>query len=219
MKRKSPLERRIEIVKLLQGTELRTGDLANHFGVAEERTIRADLEALRNGLDVFGTIIQIESKHYDGNPRQYYKSTVHPIMLALNLSELFALLKLLENSEDYLCSDIYRHIFDCVYSQMTPYAEVHIAGKLKRRYKKADVIRNMPEEEAFRKNRDYQLIYWQKSGRSIEITYLKDGKPVTANARLKDLQGKKIEAMFDDGTSLWLDYGDVLIDWSRVEYK
>ena len=102
---------------------MRAGEIAEHFGV-DERTIRTDIEQLREGLDVFGVKIKIESKHYDGNPKQYYKSTVHPVMLALNASELFALLKLLENTfTEKTEGEVYRHIFDMVYSQITDYAE------------------------------------------------------------------------------------------------
>lgn len=96
MKILEPFERRVEILKLLQGKEMRTSEIAENFGV-DERTIRTDMQALRDGIDILGIKIKIESKH-PGKQKHYYKSTVHPILLALNLSELFALLKLLENA-------------------------------------------------------------------------------------------------------------------------
>jgi predicted DNA-binding transcriptional regulator YafY len=95
MEKSEPFERRIEIIKLLHGRKMRTGELAEHF--VDDRTIRADIDSLRMGMDVLGVKIKIESKH-EGSQKHYYISTVHPIMLALNLSELLALLKLLENS-------------------------------------------------------------------------------------------------------------------------
>jgi len=42
MKALEPFERRIEILKLLQGREMRTSEIAEYFGV-EERTIRSDI--------------------------------------------------------------------------------------------------------------------------------------------------------------------------------
>ena len=132
------LERRLEILKLLQDKELRTSEIATHFNV-DERTIRKDISALREGMNVFGVKIKIESKHYDGNPKHYYKSTVHPIMMALNLSELFALLKLLEDARKQCTGEVYTHIFNIVYNQITDYAEKMIADKLKDKYEKSDV--------------------------------------------------------------------------------
>ena len=95
MEKSEPFERRIEIIKLLHGRKMRTGELAEHF--VDDRTIRADIDSLRMGMDVLGVKIKIESKH-EGSQKHCYISAVHPIMLALNLSELLALLKLLENS-------------------------------------------------------------------------------------------------------------------------
>ncbi|NLO90346.1 MAG: HTH domain-containing protein [Clostridia bacterium] len=112
MKDLEPFERRIEILKLLQGREMRTGEIAEYFDV-DERTIRSDIKALRDGMDILG--IKIESKH-QGSQKHYYKSTVHPILLALNLSELYALLKLLENAMLKRKGEIYKHIFQQVYS-------------------------------------------------------------------------------------------------------
>ena len=157
-------ERRIEILKLLQGKEMRISEIAAYFEV-DERTIRSDINALRDGLDIFGVKIRIESRHYyEGNPRHRYKSTVHPIMLALNSSELFALLKLLENAKMQITGEVYGHIFDMVYSQITDYAEKLFADKLANKHSKSEVISRL-EEQAFDASEDYKLVYWQKSGR------------------------------------------------------
>jgi predicted DNA-binding transcriptional regulator YafY len=156
MKKLEPIERRIEILKLLQGREMRTGEIAEYFDV-DERTIRSDIQALRDGMDILGVKIRIESKH-EGTQKHYYKSTVHPIMLALNLSELYALLKLLENAMLQSRGEVYKHIFEQVYSQITDYAEGLIADKLKNKYAKTE-ISNLLEEEAFR-HKDIKLVYW-----------------------------------------------------------
>ena len=58
-----PLDRRIEILKLLQGKKMRTGEIAEHFGV-DERTIQSDLREMRDGLNFFGVKMKIESKHF-----------------------------------------------------------------------------------------------------------------------------------------------------------
>ena len=89
-----PLNRRLNILKMLHGKELRTAEITEAYGV-DDRTIRTDLETLRDGLEVMGTTVKIVEQR-SGHSNLSYKSTVHPIFLALNLSEVFALLKALE---------------------------------------------------------------------------------------------------------------------------
>ena len=216
MKNYEPFERRIEIIKLLHGKKMRTGELAEHFGV-DDRTIRADIDSLRIGMDVLGVKIRIESKH-EGSQKHYYISTVHPIIMALNLSELFALLKLLENASSKNGGDVYKNIFQGIYSQMTDYAESRIAGLLKNKYDKTEII-NTLEEEAFR-HKDYKLIFWLKSGRFIEISYLdEDNKPFNEKLKLLDFDGDMLKVAGEDGKQRLIDYNDIVIDWSAVEYK
>lgn len=195
---------------------MRTGELAEHFGV-DDRTIRADIDSLRIGMDVLGVKIRIESKH-EGSQKHYYISTVHPIIMALNLSELFALLKLLENASSKNGGDVYKNIFQGIYSQMTDYAESRIAGLLKNKYDKTEII-NTLEEEAFR-HKDYKLIFWLKSGRFIEISYLdEDNKPFNEKLKLLDFDGDMLKVAGEDGKQRLIDYNDIVIDWSAVEYK
>jgi hypothetical protein len=216
LKNYEPFERRIEIIKLLHGKKMRTGELAEHFGV-DDRTIRADIDSLRIGMDVLGVKIRIESKH-EGSQKHYYISTVHPIIMALNLSELFALLKLLENASSKNGGDVYKNIFQGIYSQMTDYAESRIAGLLKNKYDKTEII-NTLEEEAFR-HKDYKLIFWLKSGRFIEISYLdEDNKPFNEKLKLLDFDGDMLKVAGEDGKQRLIDYNDIVIDWSAVEYK
>ena len=195
---------------------MRTGELAEHFGV-DDRTIRADIDSLRVGMDVLGVKIRIESKH-EGSQKHYYISTVHPIIMALNLSELFALLKLLENASSKNGGDVYKNIFQGIYSQMTDYAESRIAGLLKNKYDKTEII-NKLEEEAFR-HKDYKLIFWLKSGRFIEISYFdEDNKLFNEKLKLLDFDGDMLKVVGEDGKQRLLDYNDIVIDWSEVEYK
>ena len=215
-----PNERRIQIVKLLQGKEMRTSEIAESFDV-DERTIRTDLQALREGLDVFGIKIQIESKHYDGNPKQYYKSTVHPVMLALNSSELFALLRLLENARDTNTGEVYNQIFHQVYSQVTDYFEKLIDGKLKNKYVKSEV-KNRLEEDAYKDYEDYKLMYWVKSGDFLEISYNNEtSESITEEMQLIKLPDIENKIVLRDRRQnehrFYLN--DIVIDWTKATYK
>lgn len=216
MTKSEPFERRLKIIKLLHGKEMRTGELAEYFDV-DERTIRTDVDALREGMDVLGTKVKIESRHA-GSQKHYFISTVHPIVLALNLSELFALLKLFENASMKDGGEIYKNIFQGIYSQMTDYAESRIAGLLENKYDKTQII-NRLEEDAFR-HEDYKLVYWMKSGRYIEISYLDKGNELMKEkARLLDNKGDRLKIEGEDGKQRFINYNDIIVDWSAVDYK
>lgn len=217
MKILEPFERKVEILKLLQGREMRTSEIAEYFGV-DERTIRTDMQDLRDGIDIFGIKIKIESKH-PGEQKHYYKSTVHPILLALNLSELFALLKLLENAILQDRGEIYKHIFEQIYSQITDYAEGLIANKLKNEHKKTKNS-NLLETEAI-KNKDIMLVYLEKSGRFIEISYSnKDGVLVNEEVSLIDIrENNEIIVRNKQGNKYSMNYNDVVVDWTSIDYK
>jgi predicted DNA-binding transcriptional regulator YafY len=216
VKKLDPLERRIEILKILQGREMRTGEIAEYFNV-DERTIRTDIQELRDGIDILGLKIRIESKHA-GNQKHYYTSNVHPIMLALNSSELYALLKLLEDAMMQSRGEVYKHIFEEVYSQITDYAEALIADKLKNKYDKTEIT-NLLEEEAFKLHNDLKLIYWEKSGRFIEISY-RNEEAMTVNEKVKliNIRDNELEIIDEQENIRFLNYNDIVIDWTSVDY-
>jgi hypothetical protein len=162
--------------------------------------------------------IKIESKH-QGSQEHYYKSTVHPILLALNASELYALLTLLENAIFKERREVYKHIFQQVYSQITDYAEKLISDKLKNRYEKTKIL-NLLEEEAI-KRKDIMLVYWIKSGRFIPVRYYdEDGVIVNKEVSLVRF-GKDDDLIVLDnqGNEYSIDYNDMVIDWMSVDYK
>lgn len=217
MRKISPLERKLEMIKMLQGKEMRIGEIAEHFGV-DDRTIRKDIDELRIGADILGIKVKIESKH-KGKQKHYYISTVHPIMLALNSSELYALLKLIEKEMLKNGGEVYRHIFNEIYSQITDYAEALIADKLVNKYDKA-MITNLLEEEAFYKHIDYKLVYWEKSGRFIEISYYNEKNMiVNEKVRLIEIINNKLKIQDEQGNTKYINYNDIMIDWTSVDYK
>ncbi|NLN84339.1 MAG: HTH domain-containing protein [Firmicutes bacterium] len=221
MKDLTPFERRIEILKVLQGKKMRIGELAEYFDF-DERTLREDIKSLREGLNVLGTTVKIDSSH-EGSQRHYYKSTVHPIFLALNLSELFALLKLLEVRSQKNNGEVYESLFQKIYSQMTDYAEGRISHLLKGEYEKKEIV-NTLEEEVF--NKDIKLVFWNKSQIFVEINYKnEENKESTEEVKLldildsPDIHGNDLLIEDKDGNQRWVYYGDLIIDWEKVEYK
>lgn len=210
------IERQIEILKLLHGKKMRTGEIAEYFGV-DDRTIRSDVDELRRGVNILGSVFRIESKH-EGSQRHYYRSTVHPLILGLNLSELFMLLKLLEEKSEGAGGEVYQNIFDSIYGQLTDYAEKIITPNLAKSHMKGDVT-NILEESAFARSEDYRLVFWSKSGKLIEISYFdENGSIITTDVRLVDLKDNRLKIEERGCQSRWVDYGDIVVDWSKVEY-
>lgn len=216
MKIPDPLERKIKILRMLQGKEMSIGEIAEALEV-QDRTARTDIDQLRTGADILGVKVKIESKH-QGNQRHYYTSNVHPIMLALNSSELYALLKLVEEAMLQSRGEVFKHIFDEIYSQITDYAENLIAGKLKKKYNKSDIT-NLLEEDAFSSHIDLKLVYWEKSGRFIDIRYRNEDKTmVDERVRLINIVGDKLTIEDESGKARRVNYNDVVVDWAVVDY-
>ena len=115
-----PLLRRIEIVKFLQkpGT---TEDIAKHFCVSDQ-TVRGDLRALRDGISILGIKFRVEEETTGRDRKKHYKSTAHPILLMLNLTEIQALLNELEELSRVKDTDLFSSLADRIKKQLTQYA-------------------------------------------------------------------------------------------------
>ena|GEM_PF-1867848 len=213
----TPLERKIELLRLLQGKRMRIGELAEHFGV-DERTTRTDVQDLRDGSSILGVKVQIESRH-EGEQRHYYTSNVHPLLLALNSSELYALLRLLEDAMARREGEVYRHIFAQLYGQTTDYALALFAGKLRGDHTRKPAS-NLLEEAAFARSQGDKFVYWEKSGRFLPVHYPDEsGKPVEAEAKLKRINGSELSIIDRQGNVRAINLNDIFVDWSAVRYK
>ncbi len=80
-------ERQLEIAKFLH-KKRSVKEISEKFCIAE-RTVRDDLQKLEEGITVFDTTIQITKEKI--KTKYYYKTTLHPIFLPLNLTEVYAL--------------------------------------------------------------------------------------------------------------------------------
>lgn len=79
-----PLERRLEMVKYMY--KPRTfQEIQDHFHISPT-TRQIDLNSLENGLKVFGVPVRICKKKQ--GTEYFYESTLHPVFLPLNLSEV-----------------------------------------------------------------------------------------------------------------------------------
>ena len=210
------LLRRLEMLKKLQGKKMRTSEIAELFDV-DDRTIREDVKALRKGMTLMGVRIKLDSKSQGGQEHSY-RSTVHPVFLALNLTEVLTLLNLLEEAaKNPLTGSIHDRLFHTVYAQLTGYAHERLKGKLQKEYEIKD-IQNLLEEDAVKESWQYHLGYLLKSGQNIPVEFTREDGLVRV-VKIMDVRDHRITVQETDGTEYELDYGDVLINYGDIEYK
>lgn len=112
-------EFKIKLLKYLQGGGKRREKIAKHFNISERSLSNriSELQSVDN--QILGTKIHIEIERGSNN----YNSTVHPIFLALNLSEVYGLLLTLENAEDSIYGETLKDIKSDIINQLTEYAK------------------------------------------------------------------------------------------------
>lgn len=157
-----PFERQLEIAKYLHEPHTNE-EIMQQFSIGDERTLREDLEALRDGIEVMGTTIQIQEEKL--GRKKHYRSTLHPVFLPLNLTEIYALTVYMPNILDHsnpnaeIICDIARRIK----AQLSDYA-------LKRLFPNETELLDTPVElryindEQLARSRRGLLMYLMKSG-------------------------------------------------------
>ncbi|MGI6150156.1 MAG: hypothetical protein GX195_07445 [Firmicutes bacterium] len=217
-----PLLRQLEILKLLQDNPMRTSEIAQYFrpensDSVDVRTTQRDLQALRDGIEILGTTIRI-TEETRGHSLKWYRSTVHPLFLALNLTELAALITALQQGSldpDPEVSSTYRHLLDCVVNQLTEYAKSKLSHLMVVDPEAASV-RNRLEEDIYRGN----ILYLLKSGRTVNITYItKDGNKITRPCRILAYHNGIVR--FENLTAkvkLTRPLAEIVVHWDGVDY-
>lgn len=122
------LERQMYIAKLLQDSNFNTSELANILLVSE-RTIEDDLAKLRgrdgDPLQVMGQQLIIDFDRDRNGIR--FPSTVHPLFLTLNLTQVIAVLQGLEYQSRIPGYEKYAYFTaENIWNQLSDYAKNHI---------------------------------------------------------------------------------------------
>lgn len=168
-------ERMIEILKYLHEEPKTREQIAQHFGISE-RALSDDLSELQNGSYSFlGYNMKINLRRGDNT----YDSTIHPVFLPLNLSEVYALtigLKLTGKGTAF--EDVYNYVSDCIYDQLSTYGQKRISEKAKATkvhfsddYKKAYRYEEDILNANLKQKRSQMFAYYLKSGALCEIEY------------------------------------------------
>ncbi|MDD4754208.1 MAG: hypothetical protein PHT78_13385 [Desulfitobacteriaceae bacterium] len=168
-------ERMIEILKYLHEEPKTREEIAQYFGISE-RALSDDLSELQNGSYSFlGYNMKINLRRGDNT----YDSTIHPVFLPLNLSEVYTLtigLKLTGKGTAF--EDVFNYVSDCIYDQLSNYGQkrifekakatnVHFSDEHKKAYRYEEDILNAN----LKQKRSQMFAYYLKSGVLCEIEY------------------------------------------------
>ncbi|MFZ5626798.1 MAG: hypothetical protein ACOY3H_05580 [Bacillota bacterium] len=162
-------ERMVALLKYLQEPRTRR-EIAEHFHISE-RALADDLTELQSGFTFLGYTMKIELNRRENT----YDSTIHPIFLPLNLSEVYALtvgLKLIGRNSIF--GDIFYYIADSIFQQLSVYAKQRIAGKAEEKgisFNEIPAMVYRAEDQIIASGRNQLLAYFLKSGAPCKIEY------------------------------------------------
>ena len=206
-----PFERQLEIAKYLHEPKT-PAEIKERFNI-DERTVRSDLQQLEEGIEVLGSTIRIE-KEKNGR-KIYYKTTVHPVFLPLNLTEAYSMTVFLEKviDESDPNAQIIHNISERIKTQLTDYAW----DKLYPGKKRNKGNNNYLNDAELASSREGIIGYLMKSGNTCRFIW-KD-KEYTGRIVPIEKYGYPYSVVTDDGTEFDapLSEMDFIID--SLEYE
>ncbi len=175
------------MLKYLHSGAKKREQIAHDFGISE-RTLADDLKNLLDGFLFLENTMKISVLERKKNT---YHSLIHPIFLALNTSEIYALtvgLKIL--CQDTVFQDTLNTIADKIYKQLSEYAKnmvdqhKHIKNV---RFKDED-LRYISSNSLLR-HRKLPFCYFLKEPISCEVTYTENNemRTITGVMRLAQI--------------------------------
>jgi len=218
-----PAERRIRIACFLhEPKEMK--EIVSHF-FASDRTIRKDLAALRDGITFMGQKIQIEKVREGRKIR--YKSTLHPVFLPLNLTEVYVLtvglLNAIPASHPFYIH--YQYLANFIYSQLSDYGKQIISNAAEAQdtaYLFPDdfkIVRGYRDELTLIERREGALAYMLKRMEECDITYVENGNNKKIRGRIR-ISGRNAEyiAVKTKNKTVEIEYAKI-ISIVPVEYR
>lgn len=203
-----PFERQLEIAKNLHEPHT-PSKIEERFDI-DERTRRKDLTALEDGIEVLGSTIRVEKNREHG--KDYYKSTVHPIFLPLNLTEVYALTVYLDRAIDDGDPNkvIIQNLTNRVKSQLTDYAYKKLFPNTQPVKANNDYL----NDEELARQRDGILMYLMKSGRLCRFFW--HDQEYTGRIQYYD---REYHIILEDGSILPANVNEVEFVIESLEYK
>mgnify|MGYP007069931919 CR=1 FL=1 len=111
-----------------------------------------------------------------------YKSTVHPVFLPLNMTEVYALTTHLMKISSVEDKEMYREIAEKIYSQLSDYA-IDRLGNNPYHLEKRETVEFISENEMYERDHISKLLTALKAGCRVKITF-QDGRIETGKVRM-----------------------------------
>lgn len=204
-----PLERQIEIAKYLHKPRSNE-DIEREFDISEE-TRKKDLQALRNGIEFMGATIKIEEERI--GRKKYYRSTMHPIFLPLNLTEVYALTSYLPQQLERTSAnkEVIDNLARRIKTQLSDYAYDKLFPGERRVESSNDYI----NDEEYANRRINTLMYLSKTGERCRFIWR--GNEYYGHVKYS---GEKHIIQLDDGSILDADIEKLgEVEFFILEYK
>ena len=173
--------RRLDMLKYLHTPKTRAQLLSRY--IISERTLRDDLNALEMGWELLGSTVRIQREDRGGAIS--YNSTAHPLLLMLNLTEVYALAAgFPQTAKGSVFEDMAAYLSRAIQSQLSDYAlgvldgaSSGAAGGVEPR----GMHHYRPERDMLAQSRQSWLIYMSKRAQRCRVHYA-DGRGGTAVA-------------------------------------
>lgn len=194
------IDRQLEIAKFLHNNPTKA-DILDKFGISD-RTLDNDLDALRQGITLQKNTVKLNLS--ENNRHFHCESTVHPIFLPLNLTEVFALTKTLptilkksnRNTEEY---ELILEIIERIKHQLSDYALEKLFNQEEvRNLKQKEFSLSFNEEESLLNETEFSsntIIYYIKH--NIKCKFMIKNEVIegviTGDFNIKTRDGQTIE--------------------------
>ncbi len=215
--KRTPIERQLDLLKNTHKI-FKISELEQLYNYSY-KTIEKDIDNIKKGITFMGTQINPEVK--DDGPRREYLDTVHPIFLALNLSEANALMKFLpkllekdlnetETLADRSEIKLILELIERMQIQLSDYAIKELDINIDYSHKE---LRFIPEKDMI-KNND-ELTYLMKARhtkRRITVKnityegYIDFPNDDQYKCIIKTINGEEIKVLKDENISIKDDY-------------
>lgn len=207
-----PFERQLEIAKYLFTTSKTPAEIGEYFHI-DGRTVRADLQQLEEGIEVLGATIRIERK-IKGR-KTYYKTTVHPIFLPLNLTEVYAMTAYLDKmiGKEDPNAKIIRDISERIKLQLSKYAWNRLFPKEKQPEGKNYYL----NDEELARSREGIICYLMKSRQKCRFIW--NDKEYVGHIVEVEKYGYPYSVVTEDGTEFDAPLSEIDFIIDSLEYE